>query len=47
MRGEIEKGRVKVDASKNPADMLTKAPPKEKFELCMNLVHLCRSLETT
>ena len=41
---EIEKGNVrifKVDTSENPTGMLTKALPREKFELCLILVGLC------
>ena len=45
IREEIEKGKVrifKIDTSENPADMMTKPLPKEKLELCMRLVGLCR-----
>ena len=45
IREEIENGEVKVfkvHTSKNPADILTKPLPNEKFHLCMSLVNLCR-----
>ena len=45
VRDEIEKGRVKlfqVDTTENPADMLTNPLAKEKFELCLKLVGLCK-----
>ena len=45
VREEIEKGRVKlfkVDTTENPADMLTNPLAKEKFELCLKLVGLCK-----
>lgn len=45
VREEVEKGKVivfKVDTAVNPADMLTKALPKEKFDLCCRLVGLCK-----
>lgn len=48
IREEIEKGAVKVfkvDTSENPADMLTKPLPKEKFQLCLDLVKLKRMKE--
>ena len=44
IREEIEKERVKVfkvDTLENPADMLTKPLPREKFELCLKLVGMC------
>ena len=33
---------LKIDTKVNPADMLTKSLPKEKFELCLNLVDVRR-----
>ena len=45
IREEIEKGSVrvfKVDTAENPADMLTKPVPKEKLDVCMKLVNLCK-----
>ena len=45
IREEIEKGTVKVfrvDTKENPADMLTKPVPKNKLEICMRLVSLCK-----
>lgn len=45
IKEEIEEGRVKVfkvHTLKNPADMLTKPLPKDKFQLCMSLVNLCK-----
>ena len=45
VREEVENGRVKlfkVDTAVNAADMLTKPLPREKFELCLRLVGLCR-----
>ena len=41
VREEVEKGTVKlfkVHTADNPADMLTKPLPKEKFELCLKMV---------
>ena len=31
----------KIYTSENPADMLTKTIPKDKFELCKELVGMC------
>ena len=45
IREEIEKGKVKVfkvHTSENPADMLTKPLSKEKFQLCMRMMNLCK-----
>lgn len=45
VREKIEEGVVtvfKVDTSENPADMLTKPLPREKFNLCIKLLGLCR-----
>jgi hypothetical protein len=41
VRDEIEKGKLKVckiSTQNNPADMLTKPVPVDKFELCSGLV---------
>ncbi|XP_042016432.1 secreted RxLR effector protein 161-like [Salvia splendens] len=41
---EVEKGNIvvfKVDTACNPADMLTKPLPKEKFDLCMKPIGMC------
>ena len=44
IRDEVEKGNakvVKISTLHNPADMLTKALPKEKFEHCKELINIC------
>ena len=44
IRDEVEKGNakvVKISTLHNPADMLTKALPKEKFEHCKELINVC------
>ena len=50
VREKIEEGVVtvfKVDTSENPADMLTKPLPREKFNLCIKLLGLCREGEVS
>ena len=45
VREKVENEGVKlfkVDTAVNPADILTKPLPKEKFELCLKLVGLCK-----
>ena len=44
IRDEVEKGNakvVKISTLHNPADMFTKALPKEKFEHCKRLINVC------
>ncbi|KAH9754460.1 hypothetical protein KPL71_015451 [Citrus sinensis] len=46
VRLEVSRGAIKllkINTEENPADMLTKAVPSAKFNLCMNLAGICRN----
>lgn len=47
VREQIENGTVKVfkmDTAMNPADMLTKALPRDKLELCRSLILMYKQI---